>query len=317
MGPKVSICIPAYKQIDLLQNNLKAIINQSFVDYEVIITDDSPNTDIERLVIQFNTKKIKYFHNSPPLGAPANWNYGISKATGKYLKILHHDDFFSSKISLQAFVDLLDNNPTADFCFSSTDVIYVNKKFTKKHKCKKKELNTIKRNPSRLLIKNVIGSPSNTIIRRSAFQKFDCSLKWLVDVDWYIKLINANCNIVYNNKSLIVSYHGTAEQITGTVSKNKNMLIKEHIILLERYSELLKDKLLFILFQILFKKYYINSIKDIKDIYDFNSSLTPYFQKILIKKKYFIFHKKIYFWLRKLTIEDYLYLIKNKINDRC
>ena len=38
--PKVSICIPAYKDREGLKRLLKSIEKQSFTDYEVIISDD-------------------------------------------------------------------------------------------------------------------------------------------------------------------------------------------------------------------------------------------------------------------------------------
>ena len=41
-----------------------------------------------------------------------------------------------------------------------------------------------------LLLHNVIGSPSNVVIRRSICQHFDTKLQWLVDVEWYVNLLN-------------------------------------------------------------------------------------------------------------------------------
>ena len=48
-SPLISICIPAYKRIDYLQKLLDSISIQTFKDYEVIVTDDSPDESVEIL----------------------------------------------------------------------------------------------------------------------------------------------------------------------------------------------------------------------------------------------------------------------------
>ena len=44
--PKVSICIPCYKQTVFLKRTLDSITTQSYEDFEVIVTDDTPDYSI-------------------------------------------------------------------------------------------------------------------------------------------------------------------------------------------------------------------------------------------------------------------------------
>lgn len=310
MALKVSICIPVYKQVELLKKNLDLIFAQTFSDYELIITDDSPDDAVEKLIQQINSNNITYIHNRPALGAPENWNFAMNLAKGAYIKILHQDDFFATSESLEQFVKLLDNNPKADFCFSATHVNAGG--VSNKHQCTTADFNSLKKHPSLLVIKNSIGSPSATIIRAAAFQKFDNNLKWLVDIDWYIRLIEKNSSIVYTTDGLIQSHHGSAEQITASVSTNKEILIKEHVYLLERNKTLLNNTLFAIHLQLLFNKYNIHTLEDIKAIYAFNPSLHGYLERICIQKKSIPFFKMVYYWLHKLTVTDFLYLLKNR-----
>jgi glycosyltransferase involved in cell wall biosynthesis len=61
MRVKVSICIPAYNQTEYLRKNLDSILMQSFVDYEVILTDDSTTNEVRDLVEVYDFKcKKKY-----------------------------------------------------------------------------------------------------------------------------------------------------------------------------------------------------------------------------------------------------------------
>ena len=85
----VSICIPAYKRADFLERCLDSILQQSFQQYEIVITDDSPTDELKSL--SGKDERIVYVKNEQPLGSPANWNKAISLARGKYIKIMHHD----------------------------------------------------------------------------------------------------------------------------------------------------------------------------------------------------------------------------------
>ena len=72
MNPKVSICIPAYKQLAILRKVLDSILIQSFENYEVIISDDSPDYGVELLIGEFDFKgRLKYSRNQTALGSPA------------------------------------------------------------------------------------------------------------------------------------------------------------------------------------------------------------------------------------------------------
>jgi glycosyltransferase involved in cell wall biosynthesis len=73
-NPKVSICIPAYKRPGLMKICLDSICKQIFTDYEVIITDDSPNNEVSEIVddFKYKIKNLKYFKNEKRMGSPEN-----------------------------------------------------------------------------------------------------------------------------------------------------------------------------------------------------------------------------------------------------
>ena len=71
--PFFSICIPAYKNIAYLKRLLKSINEQTFTDFEVIITDDSSDSSVENLLQQLKfAHKVNYHKNIPALGMPAS-----------------------------------------------------------------------------------------------------------------------------------------------------------------------------------------------------------------------------------------------------
>ena len=118
--PKVSICIPAYNNVNEVKRLLESIFLQSFKNYEIILTDDSTNDEISELIEQSDWKKIRYIHNPKPLGHIFNWNRALSEAKGEYVKIMFSDDWFTDADSLEKMTALLDNKPEASLAFCGT-----------------------------------------------------------------------------------------------------------------------------------------------------------------------------------------------------
>ena len=69
--PFISICIPAYKHIDYVERLLTSLLDQTFTDFEVIITDDSPDESVSNLVTDYSNRlNLHYFKNTKALGTP-------------------------------------------------------------------------------------------------------------------------------------------------------------------------------------------------------------------------------------------------------
>ena len=85
MNPKVSICIPTYQQTDKLLTLFRTIEQQSFRDFEVIVSDDSIDNEVEDLCKSDFNFNIQYHRNTPSKGSPENWNASISLAHGEWI----------------------------------------------------------------------------------------------------------------------------------------------------------------------------------------------------------------------------------------
>ncbi len=230
--PLVSICIPAYGQPAYLARTLNALQQQSFSDFEIILSDDSPNDEVQKLLESYTfTQPVFYVKNEKPLGSPANWNKAVSYARGKYLKILHHDDWFPSPESLADGVSLLEENPQADLAFSATAVFDEKKQSTWIYRRSEKLHAEVSRNPSRLIRGNSIGAPSVVLLRRKAWQAFDENLRWLVDIEWYIRLLRKNPHLAYTPEPLITTLHNAPGTVTLETQGNREVEIGETLYL--------------------------------------------------------------------------------------
>lgn len=240
--PFISICIPAYKRVDYLQRLLESILSQNFKDFEVIITDDSPDESV--FVLQQKYEKffrLVYKKNETALGTPENWNEAIRLAKGQWIKLMHDDDWFASPDSLEKFVSLINNHPEADFIFSGSSFIRNNKVFGGMH-ISSWQLNLLKQNPSNLYFKNFIGPPSVVIHRNEKKIWYDKEMKWLVDVDFYMRYLQYNRNFAFTTEALInVGY--SESQVTEQVFHDKTVFVKENLMIMQKLPHNILQKI--------------------------------------------------------------------------
>lgn len=230
---KVSICIPAYKHADFLKRCLNSVLDQEFADYEIIITDDTTDNSLQKLVELYKDTRIKYFKNEKALGSPKNWNEGIKKSKGEYIKILHHDDWLSSPKSLGRFVRLLDENPEADIAFSASCSIDAGNR-QKVYIASDTFLSEVWKEAEHIYLGNQLGAPSVCIFRNKNYL-FDPKLIWLVDIDFYIRAIRAKATFAYTPEVLVNI--GVSEfQITQQCLTDAKVRISEKIYLFNKYN---------------------------------------------------------------------------------
>ncbi|MEN9582150.1 MAG: hypothetical protein RL641_104 [Candidatus Parcubacteria bacterium] len=230
MKPTVSICIPTYEQTGYLQKTLDSIIAQTYTDYELIISDDSKSTSVEDLLGKYGFgNKLLYVRNSEPKGSPENWNSAVRLAKGKYIKILHHDDWFKDENSLSIFVEMIEKHPESDFAYCATQNVDENGKLLSLHTTNHSQLAALRKHPEQLLFHNYIGAPSTTIYKREGTLEYDDNLIWLVDIDFYIQTLLCNNNCVYLDKPLICVTSKADHQITRKVENDRFLGAKENL----------------------------------------------------------------------------------------
>lgn len=232
MIPKVSICIPTYCQIAFLRQTLNSIKEQNFTDYEIIISDDSPDNSVQNLLWEFDFgERLHYFKNEIALGSPENWNEAMRKASGLYIKVLHHDDKFTHPGALAAFVNLLDSNPNVDFGFSAARVDDVQSKSIRLNCPTERQLKMLATTPEKLFLGNCIGAPSATIFQRRAIVNYDNRMKWLVDIDQYIRILQRNKNFAYSPQALISTPTNALHQVTELCKNDAEIELYEYALL--------------------------------------------------------------------------------------
>jgi glycosyltransferase involved in cell wall biosynthesis len=294
MKLNVSICIPAYKQPHLLKTAIESVIMQTYTNYEIIVSDDTPDDSVKQIVDQFKVDSIRYFKNEKPLGSPENWNNAIKQAKGDYIKILHHDDRFCNKHSLQKFVTALTSAPNADFAFSYSDIFFkkINEHYL--HKQSNAQLKRLQTQAEFLFFRNVIGAPSAVLFKNDKTIFFNKDYKWLVDVEFYINYLKKHKNFICIKEALVTIVDGDEAQITQDVAFNKDVVIKENLLLFSSiYTEKLNTKKSLLFFQELFLQFEVISVEELKSRFVIPDNLTVFLNDVFLDMPKNMFFKKV------------------------
>jgi len=121
--PLVSIVIAAYKsRSDHLSAAIVSALSQTWREIEIVVSDDSPDDSLRRLVASFRDARLRYAHNVPALGVARNHWVSFAKARGAYIAVLNHDDWLAP-LFVERLVDVLEREPAATLAFCDHWVI--------------------------------------------------------------------------------------------------------------------------------------------------------------------------------------------------
>ena len=93
-----SIVLPTYNRADFIERAINSVLNQTFVDWELIIVDDGSTDDTKAIVDKYTQldQRIKYYYQKNQERCIAR-NNGIDKASGDFICFLDSDDYFLEK----------------------------------------------------------------------------------------------------------------------------------------------------------------------------------------------------------------------------
>lgn len=262
--PFISICIPTYKRADHLKKLLDSIQLQSFRDFEIIICDNSPDDAVKELVSSYqHVLPVSYEKNCPSLTATENCNKTMRLAKAPWVKVIHDDDWFATADALQQFADAaLGSGKDFIFCASTQVELDTNK--TEDHSLSSERKKWLQDSVFSLFYLNVIGHPSVVMHRRDPALEYDPAFNWVLDVDYYIRYINAHNGFHYIPEKL-VNIGKAPGQESNKYYKNKLVEIPEYFTMLAKYkSDLaLTNQYVFHLIWNMLKRYHIKNISDI------------------------------------------------------
>jgi glycosyltransferase involved in cell wall biosynthesis len=93
MNPRISIIMPIYNRVEMLERALASVVVQTISDWELIMVDDGSNEEIWPILEEYNCKDYRFrlLHRGH-LGISEARNAGLLVARGDYITFLDSDD---------------------------------------------------------------------------------------------------------------------------------------------------------------------------------------------------------------------------------
>jgi glycosyltransferase involved in cell wall biosynthesis len=122
--PLVSIGLPVFNGDRFLEKALRALQEQTFGDFELIVCDNASTDRTPEILADLaaTDRRLKVVRNPRNIGAAPNWNRVFHLSTGRYFKWATYDDMHEPTY-IERTVEILDRDPGIVLCQTMTRLI--------------------------------------------------------------------------------------------------------------------------------------------------------------------------------------------------
>ncbi len=171
-SPRVSIGLPVYNGENFLEEAIRSILEQTFEDFELIISDNASTDTSEAICRAYaaQDKRLRYFRNQENIGASGNYRRVFELSSGEYFKWAAHDDVCRPNFLLKC-VEVLDQDPSVVLCYARTITIDAKGRPGKQWDSRPELSSAIQRRRFRELLAPVETFPVWGLIRRNILRR--------------------------------------------------------------------------------------------------------------------------------------------------
>jgi glycosyltransferase involved in cell wall biosynthesis len=122
--PRISVGLPVYNGERFLGEAIDAVLNQTFRDLELIISDNASTDRTAQICRDYAAKdnRIRYYRNEANIGANPNFRRVFALSRAEYFKWVTHDDLQTLDFLGKSIV-IMDQNPDVVVCYPRVKVI--------------------------------------------------------------------------------------------------------------------------------------------------------------------------------------------------
>lgn len=123
-SPPLAIGMPVHNGENFLEATLASILEQTFGDFELVITDNASTDRTEEICrdLARHDRRVEYFRHEHNLGAGRNYRSCYDRTSAPLFKWAAHDDPCAPTL-FERSVDALDSNPHAVLAFARVATI--------------------------------------------------------------------------------------------------------------------------------------------------------------------------------------------------
>lgn len=119
--PLVSVIIPTYNREGFIEQTIESVLDQTYDNLEIIISDDGSTDNTRAVVRKMKDKRIK-FHLNEHNGLPAFVrNRGIEQSRGEFIAFLDSDDLWLPAKLERQFAEFKKNSGLGLVCTNGID----------------------------------------------------------------------------------------------------------------------------------------------------------------------------------------------------
>lgn len=123
--PFFSVVLPTLNRAGYLAWAIRSVLNQTFEDFELVVSDNSSTDDTETVVKSFSDKRMRYVKTEKTLPMYDSWEFALGEAKGEYVTFLGDDDAHS-RIYLESLKKAIDEHDAQVVSCRMADYYYQN-----------------------------------------------------------------------------------------------------------------------------------------------------------------------------------------------
>jgi glycosyltransferase involved in cell wall biosynthesis len=245
-APKVSVILCSYNHAPFIAAAIQSVLDQTFTDFELIISDDASADDSVKIIQRFQDPRIRLIRHERNLGIVENFNRAVAQAHGTYIAQMGSDDLFRPD-KLRRQVEVLDAKPDIAVVFTHVDIINRDGLPYRFHPLKHLKYHYNQDNHTRhewlriFFHKNCLSAPS-AMLRKSAMDRvglYDPRFLGLQDYDWWIRFCLAGYELhVIGEELTLYRRLKRSRSLSTPTFTNYNRGYFEHRKLLRNYLAL-------------------------------------------------------------------------------
>ena len=108
--PLVSIIMSVYNNENSLSECLQSVLNQKYINFELLIVDDASTDNTKTILKQLNDERVKIYYNKKNLGLTNNLNKLLEKSRGQLIARQDGDDLSNASRLVKQVKFLNENN---------------------------------------------------------------------------------------------------------------------------------------------------------------------------------------------------------------
>ncbi|MBD2431629.1 glycosyltransferase [Fischerella sp. FACHB-380] len=120
--PKISILLPVFNGQRYIRECINSILNQSFTNFELLISNDCSTDDSHNIIQEFSDPRITYLSNQKNQGLFKNLNLILKLANAPIIRFICQDDILFSDC-LENEILFFENHPEIDISFCKSHII--------------------------------------------------------------------------------------------------------------------------------------------------------------------------------------------------